>query len=395
MSASASCYLYYSRASNTLYLASDAGTAWLTPVVLGQAGTLQNSQCAVNPASSSVAGSGNDLTLTLALTFQSSFTGTKNIYMEVYDGKDSGSILKGAWTVTGSMLGPISVTPASGTGTSQTFSFVFSDPKGFASILSTSITINANASVTSACYIYYARATNTINLANDAGNAWLTPVVVGQSGTVQNSQCAVNAGASSASGSGTALTLNLAITFQAGFTGSKNIYMEVYDGQDSGSVLMGTWTPDTVVMGPVSVTPSSGSGTAQMFNCVYADPKGYAAILSASMNVNSTLTAGSSCYLYYVRASNSIYLANDAGTAWLTPVVLGQSGTLQNSQCAVNTAASSASGNGTSLSLNLSMTFQSGFRGTKNVYLELYDGQDSGFQADGDLDHTVAVTRPF
>ena len=49
------------------------------------------------------------------------------------------------------------------------------------------------------------------------------------------------------------------------------------------------------------------------------------------------------------------------GTAWLTPSVLGQSGTLQNSQCAVNTAASSAAGSGTSLTLNLSLTFQSAF----------------------------------
>ena len=52
-------------------------------------------------------------------------------------------------------------------------------------------------------------------------------------------------------------------------------------------------------MGPVSVSPSSGSGTGQVFHFVYAEPKGYAAILSASVNINSTLAANSSCYLYY------------------------------------------------------------------------------------------------
>jgi hypothetical protein len=64
-------------------------------------------------------------------------------------------------------------------------------------------------------------------------------------------------------------------------------------------------------------------------------------------------------------------------------VVLGQTGILQNSQCSVNTAASSASGAGTSLALNLSLAFQSAFKGTKNVYMELYDGQDSGFKQMG------------
>jgi hypothetical protein len=64
---------------------------------LGQSGTLQNSQCAVNAASSSVSGSGNNLTVNLALSFQASFTGTKNIYMDAYDGPDSGWQLKGSW----------------------------------------------------------------------------------------------------------------------------------------------------------------------------------------------------------------------------------------------------------------------------------------------------------
>ena len=160
--------------------------------------------------------------------------------------------------------------------------------------------------------------------------------------------------------------------------------MEVYDGQDSGSILKGTWTPDTVAMGPVSVTPSSGSGASQMFHfpvCgterLRGDPLGF----GESSTPRWRRTARATCTI--LRASNSIYLANDPGTAWLTPAVLGQSGTLQNSQCAVNIGASSAAGSGTSLALNLSLTFQSGFKGTKNVYMELYDGQDSGFKQKG------------
>jgi hypothetical protein len=380
LSASGSCYLYYARAANALYLANDAGTAWLTPIVLGQSATVQNSQCAVSGTASLASGSGNNLTLTLAVSFTAGFNGARNIYMEVYDGRDSGWQQRGAWTVTATgPPAPVSVTPSSGTGSSQVFSFLFTDPKGYTAIGSASVIVNGTLAAANGCYLYYARASNTIYLANDAATAWLSPLVIGQAGTRQNSQCAVNAAASSASGSGNNLTLSLALTFLSAFSGSKSLFMEAYDGQDSGWQQRGAWTA-TAAFGPVSVTPNSGSGNNQTFSLAFTDPKGYSAIASVSAIVNGALSAAASCYIYYGRASNSIYLANDAGTAWLTPVVLGQAGTLRNSQCTIDTGASSATASGNNLTLMLALTFQSAFKGAKSVYLEAYDGQDSGWQ---------------
>jgi len=45
--------------------------------------------------------------------------------------------------------------------------------------------------------------------------------------------------------SGNALTLNVALTFQAGFTGAKNVYLHAVDeaGSNSGWQQLGTWTP--------------------------------------------------------------------------------------------------------------------------------------------------------
>jgi len=61
---------------------------------------LQNSQCTVNTAPSSASGSGNNLTLNLALSFQPAFAGSKNIYLDAYaGGLDSGWQQKGSWTV--------------------------------------------------------------------------------------------------------------------------------------------------------------------------------------------------------------------------------------------------------------------------------------------------------
>jgi Beta-propeller repeat len=384
--AASTCYVYFSSAANTIYLANDAGTAWLAPVRLGQAGTLQNSQCAVNAAGSSSSADGNNLTLNLALTFLPAYNGAKNIYMLAYDGQSSGWQQKGTWTVsaTTGTLGPVSVTPASGSGGSQTFAFLYTDPNGGGSVYSASIVIGATSSGVGSCYLYYLRSANSLYLANDAGDAWLAPMTLGQAGTLQNSQCSVNMAASSSSTGGNNLALNLALSFLYAFNGDKNIYMEVYDTQDSGWQQKGAWTVNaTPVMGPVSVTPAAGSGSSQAFSFAFYDPKGASSIASASMIVGTTASGIGSCYLYYLRSSNSLYLANDAATAWLPPLVLGQSGTLQNSQCSADVAASSSSASGNNLTLTLSLTFKSVYSGSKKIYAMLYDGQNSGWVQKG------------
>ena len=381
LSFSAGCALVYHPNSNTLYLTNDAGSAWTGPVTLGSGGTLQNSQCTVNSAASAASGSGNNLTLLIALTFQSAFSGTKNIYMDAYDGTDSGWQQKGTWITSSVTLGPVSVTPNSGSGTSQTFSFVFTDPQGYAG-LNVMVIVNNALSFSGGCVFLYRPSGNTLYLENDTGSAWLGPVTLGQSGTLQNSQCTVNPAASSGSGSGTTLTLNVALTFPSTFGGTKSIYMEAYDGSDSGWQQKGTWTTSAVTVTPVSVTPNSGSGASQTFSFVFTDSQGYSG-LSVMVIVNSALSFSGGCVFLYHPSSNTLYLENDAGSAWTGPVTLGQSGTLQNSQCTVNAAASSGSGNGTTLTLNVALTFPSAFSGTKNIYMDASDGSDSGWVQKG------------
>jgi len=381
------CYFLYYPHSNLLYLANDASTAWAGSVTLGQSGTVQNSQCAVNAAASSFSGSGNYLTLNVALSFQTAFGGSKNIYMDAYDGADSGWQLKGSWTILGATgpPAPVSVTPSSGSGATQTFAFVSSSPRGYAALSTILVVVNSTLAGAGGCYFLYYPASNLLYLANDASTTWAGSVTLGQSGTVQNSQCAVNAAASSFSGSGNYLTLNVALSFQTAFGGSKNIYMDAYDGADSGWQLKGSWTVPgaTGPPAPVSVMPSSGSGATQTFSFVSSSPRGYAALSTILVVVNSTLAGAGGCYFLYYPASNLLYLANDASTAWAGSVTLGQSGTVQNSQCAVNAAASSSSGSGNNLTLNVPLSFQTAFSGAKNIYMDAYDGADSGWQQEG------------
>jgi hypothetical protein len=380
-----SCYLYFARAANAVYLANDAASAWLAPVTLGAASTQQNAQCSLSGAGSSVSASGNNLILNLALTFKSAYLGAKTIYMEIFDGQDSGWQNRGSWTVTDNgPPAPVSVAPSSGSGSSQAFSFQFTDPRGYAAIQTASILVGASLAGSNSCYVYFARAANAVYLADDAGAAWLAPVILGATATQQNTQCSIAAAASSVSGSGNTLTLTLALSFKSGYAGAKNVYMQVYDGTDSGWSQKGTWTATLPnVLGPVSVTPGSGTGTAQTFAFQFNDPAGFAAIQSASMIVGANASGTSNCYIFYARAANTVYLANDAGTAWLTPAVLGTSNTVQNSQCSINVAGSSASGSGNLLTVSLALTFKPAYSGSKNVYMEVYDGADSGWFVKG------------
>ena len=104
------------------------------PATLGSATTLQNSQCSLNVATATVVPSGNTLTLNVTLTFKPAFTGAKNVYLHAVDvsGANSGWQQLGTWTVafTAGTPSTVSVTPSSGSGTSQTFALQYSDTAG-------------------------------------------------------------------------------------------------------------------------------------------------------------------------------------------------------------------------------------------------------------------------
>ena len=128
------CYLAYSRTAGVLYLVNDAGTELLPALAPGSQGSTANSQCTVNGTGWSVAGNANTLTLTLDLTFAYNFAGNKVIFMAARDleGGNSGWQPLGSWNVPGAVTFPavIGVSPASGAGSSQAFTFTFSDTKG-------------------------------------------------------------------------------------------------------------------------------------------------------------------------------------------------------------------------------------------------------------------------
>ena len=141
----------------------------------------------------------------------------------------------------------------------------------------------------------------------------------------------------------------------------------------------------------VSLSPTSGSGSSGVFVESVTDPGGPANIAAVVMLVNSSLTGAGGCFLNYSASINSIYLANDAGSAWTGPLLLGSGMSLTNSQCTVSAVGASATVVGGMLTVSLPIAFSPAFAGSKNTwgYASNNSGANSGYQLTG----TWTVTR--
>jgi parallel beta-helix repeat protein len=156
----------------------------------------------------------------------------------------------------------VSVGPSSGSGARQTFGFVFSDPDGAADVLWARMLVNTAINGASGCFVEYTRSNNSVVLRDDANTAWSSPMPLGTSGTLRNSQCVLDLGLSSSALSGTNLTVNLAVRFTASFTGAKNVYARLQDSVNPGTSWeqKGTWTVSST--GNTAPTCSGGGGGA-------------------------------------------------------------------------------------------------------------------------------------
>jgi hypothetical protein len=190
------------------------------------------------------------LTLKLAVTASSIYTGVHTIFMEAIDKSPSsastGWLDKGTWTPAPNQPPTVvSVTPNPASGLSNTFALVFSDPNGFPDIDGVNVVITPSSTgPTNTCYVSYSLALNSLQLKNNGGGS-TTPITPG-SGTLSNSQCTINGSSTSVTRSGDLFTLHLAVTAVGTYTTKTlEIYMGAHDNSSAttGLVNMGTWTP--------------------------------------------------------------------------------------------------------------------------------------------------------
>jgi hypothetical protein len=239
-----SCTVSYSPASNLVSLVNDGATASST--ITPGSGTLSNSQCTINGGGTSVVTSGNNLTLNLAVTASSTFTGKYGILMMAgdYSSASTGWVNNGTWTPAANQApAVVSVSPNPASGPSNIFALTYSDPNGATDLNIVGAIFNATVSTTNSCTVLYSPALNVIYLVNDAGTE--SSKLLPGFGTISNSQCTIVGTNTSVTWSGDTLTLNLEVTASSTYTAAQNIFLVAEDNSlvSTGWVNVGTWEP--------------------------------------------------------------------------------------------------------------------------------------------------------
>ncbi len=290
----------------------------------------------------------------------------------------------------GQAASPASVSPSSGSGSAQLFTATYSDANGGGDVAEGILNIMANVvpgtSGWSAheCLLRYDISTNAIWLVPDAGGVWSGPITAGSSSTLSNSQCSVLASGSSAQISGNSVIVKFLVTFTATFVGARQLYMQAED-------IRGNWSLNyqqqfgsfsvTATASPLTLWPTSGSGTSQGFSATFYHPNGGTHVQEADLYIMSGIAPGSvggwsanECIFQFEATTGNIWQVIDAGGSYQGPISAGSSSELQNSQCTIFAAGSSAQVSGNTVKVNFSVNFTgANFVGTKQIYLGAED----------------------
>jgi hypothetical protein len=281
-------------------------------------------------------------------------------------------------------VGAQSISPSSGMGLSQVFSFQFSDSAGLADLASVSSVIGTPGWFGSICAVTYNAPQNTLALWNDDGTIPAAGFAPG-SGFQQNTWCTLNGAASSVTRSGDVLTVNLSIGFTTTSVWNQSTWGEAVSitGTTTGWQQLGTWTVGTPPPQVVSVTPASGTAVQKTLTFVFSDAGGATGIASIWVVVNATESNLDSCAIMVSPNQGSVSLSNDSNTTWLGPQTLGTGGSLANSRCSLHVAQSGGVLSGNTYTLALSISFLD--FGEKNIYAQAFtaNGLGSGWQTLG------------
>jgi hypothetical protein len=304
---------------------------------------MQNSQCNVFGGPTTVSGDGNTLTLTVTLTFSSSFAGNKNLYVRAADeaGPATDYDQLGTFTTTGASSAP-------------DFSF--------------------GAQPNSATVTGKANGTFAIDVTRTNG----------YNGTVNFTASGLPPGASSDPIAPN--TPNSGPSYFSFYTAGSTptgSYTVTLTGTDGTLTHTSTITLN-VTMAPtptLSASPNTGSGASQTFTFTST---GTASARPNSMNVlfNTGVDGRAACWLYY-DGSDRVSLASDDGSIWTT--MGANKPSIGNSQCTLSGFAQTGNADNYELGFSVTITFSHAFAGAKNIFVrgDNSQGGDTGYALQG------------
>jgi len=274
---------------------------------------------------------------------------------------------------------PVSISPSSSSGSQQTFIATYTVPNSEMNVQSLSLFIMDGVALDSGsgwaaneCILNYTIGSGLIQMVQDAGRAFLSnSAIAGTDQTVSNSQCTVLANLASVNISGNVVTVRFYVTFTAAFRGPKQLYLSIENQQGDNNTNFVTQVGSYNVTASVSslfASPSSGSGSEQTFTTVYSDETN--PVKSVFFNLKSSAnntSAANACKLRYDLATDDIFLVNDAGTRYSSPITSGSTTLLSNSQCTVYGVGTSATTFGNFVVGYFTVSFAAGFDGEKEM----------------------------
>jgi hypothetical protein len=301
----------------------------------------------------------------------------------------------------------VSLFPSSGSGSEQAFVATYSGPGGVTDMQSLSLFIMNGIAPGSRggwsadqCILTYRVSSGVIQLIQDSGGKFLSTTATAETAqTVSNSQCSVLASLSSATISGDSVTVRFFVAFSAEFSGAKQLYLSADNQEGAGDINLPTQVGTYNVTASVSsvfISPSSGSGSEQTFTAIYSDATSQiqSVFLNLKSSGNNTLAANA-CKLRYDPGSTDIFLVNDAGTTYGSPITSGSPASLSNSQCRLFGIGTFAKTFGNNVIAYFKVSFSPTFVGKKEITLGGVD--QTGVSTFSNLsrgDYTVTSPSP-
>lgn len=283
----------------------------------------------------------------------------------------------------------VSVTPASGTGSSPTFQAVFQGAAGYQSLQWVQVLIATapDGGGQPYCLMHYDVHGGAFWLYSDTYGFFAGPIAPGTaSSDLMGTSCALSTLQSTVAGNGQLLTLNLRTEFKT--AGARNVYLRAMDdsGVDTGWVQRGTWTQQASPAQQFVLAQATAGGSAQTFTTKYYDAPGFTGIAKGwyqfLVAVDSTGGGQPFCYVHYDRAANQLWMYSSDVGFFLGPVAPGTaSNALDSSACTVDTGGAAATQFADRLEVQLPVVMKAPMSGQKQLLMRSLDvlGRDSGW----------------
>jgi hypothetical protein len=385
-----SCAFYFNNLARLLYVFKLDGSTVPGPLSPGSTSSITNGQCTATGLT--VTGTGSQLTVAIPITFTFPVKGLTTISAVAYSqsGLSTGAQTLGTYNVTTIINSPPtmdSVTPTTGLGTSQTFTFQTSDPNGYQNLESEFMVF---ISPGGSCAFYFNNSARLLYVFKLDGSGVIGPLSPGSTSSITNGQC--TATGFTVNGTGNQLTVAIPITFTSPVRGITTINAVAYSrsGLSTGAKTLGTYNVATIINSPPtmdSVTPATGSGTSQTFAFQTSDPNGYQNLESEFMVF---ISPGGSCAFYFNNSARLLYLFKLDGSGVFGPLSPGSTSSITNGQCTATGL--TVTGTGNQLTVAIPITFTSPMKGVTAISAVAYS--QSGLSTGAKTLGTYNVTTP-